>query len=238
MSNSKPYNNLDPQEYSKMYETIPKEIYMKEHWCPLIEKLIEKYCENKKVLDLGCGYGKYTRLIQQYSDNVIGVDISKRWLSYAKTKMSISNLLEADAHNIPLKDESIDIIMCIGLFEYINREIVIREMRRILKRDGFGIYLVPNKYSGRRMVVKLFYKIFKKTYSPKEPSKKEMCNLFQSNNLELLEYKMDDGLIWLPNFIDRLCGNAVYLFIEKLFKTFRYNNPVSDVMLFIVRKKC
>jgi len=150
--------------------------------------------------------------------------------------MDIFNLLEADAHNIPLKDESFDVIVCIGLFEYIDRKIVIKEINRLLKQNGVCIILVPNKYSGRRMVVKLLYKFFKKTYFPNEPSRAEMFNLFKDNSLELLEYKMDDGLIWLPNIIDKLCGKILYLAIENFFRNFQYN-PLSNVMLFIVRKK-
>lgn len=230
----KNYDQVDPEQYERMYETIQREIYMKKHWKPLIERMIEKYCKDKTVLDLGCGTGIYTTIIKKYARNVVGVDLSKRWLNYLKNKKTISNVIRADAHNISFKDESFDAIVTIGLFEYINREIVIKEMNRILKPDGFCIVSVPNKYSARRMVGKLIYNVFRKKYYLNEPPKEEMFKLFENNGFELIEYKMDDGLIWLPNFLDRLFGVKIYCFIEKFFRVFG-ESPFSNVMLFVVK---
>jgi len=42
------YDKLDPEEYNKRYHMIPKEIYMEEHWNPLIEKIIENTVKIEK----------------------------------------------------------------------------------------------------------------------------------------------------------------------------------------------
>ena len=230
------YDKVNPEKYEKMYEVIPRENYMREHWKPLIEKTIEGYCKNRNVLDLGCGTGVYTRTIKRYTDNILGLDLSKRWLNYAKNKRGISNLIRADAHNIPLKNESFDVIVTIGLFEYINRRIVIKEINRILKQDGFCILSVPNKYSASRMVGKLICKVFGRKRDPNEPSKKEVLRLFRDNGFRLIEYRMNDGLIWLPDFLDRLFGRRVYCLFENFFRIFG-ENPFSNVMVFVMRKR-
>ena len=49
----KDYNGINPEEYQKMYELIPRESYMQKHWMPIIEDSIKKYCKGKNVLDLG-----------------------------------------------------------------------------------------------------------------------------------------------------------------------------------------
>jgi len=232
------YDRIDPEQYKRMYDLIPREIYMKKHWRPLIEKRIEKYCKDKNVLDLGCGYGRYTTIIKKYASNVIGLDISRRWLNYLKNEKGISNIIRADAHNIPLKNETFDVIVSIGLFEYINRKIVIKEMNRILKPTGLCIISVPNKYSAGRIVGKLICKVFRGEYSPNEPSRKEMLKLFEDNGFELIEYRMDDGLIWLPDSdsLGQLFGKRIYHLIESFFKIFG-RNPFSNVMLFIAKKR-
>jgi len=234
----KDYDKIDPEQYEKMYDMTPREIYMKEHWRPLIEEAIEKYCKDKNVLDLGCGTGVYTTIIKKYADNVLGLDISKRWLNYLKLKdkKDNSNIIRANAHNIPLKNKSFDVILTIGLFEYINREIVIKEMNRILKSGGFCIVSVPNKYSAGRSVGKLICKVFRRESYTNEPSKKEMLKLFENNGFELIEYRMDDGLIWLPDFLDRSFGKRIYHLIESFLKIFG-RNPFSNVMLFIAKKR-
>jgi ubiquinone/menaquinone biosynthesis C-methylase UbiE len=181
------YDKVDPEQYEKMYDLIPREIYMKEHRRSLIKKAIEKYCKDKNILDLDCGTGIYTTIIKKYADNVLGLDISKRWLNYLKNKKSISNIMKADAHNIPLKKELFDVILTISLFEYIHREIVIKEMNRILKSGGFCIVLVPNKYSAHRQADRIFCNVFKRKYYPNEPSKKEMLKLFENIEFKLIE---------------------------------------------------
>ena len=220
------YNKIDPEEYQEGYEVIPRENYMKEHWRPLIRDVIKRYCEGKSVLDLGCGYGEYIGTISKYTDNAVGLDISERWLNYAKQKYPNLKFILSDAHKTPLQSGLFDVVVTIGLFEYINREAVIKEIRRVLKFNGICIISVPNKYSMFRLVGKLFCKIFRKEYHTNEPSKKDMFKLFVENKFNLLEYVMDDGLIWLPNFIDRLCGKKIYLFVEKISKIlgiFNYN---------------
>ncbi len=46
---------------------------------------------------------------------------------------------------------------------------------------------------------------------------------------------MDDGLVWLPEILDRSIGKKVYVFMEKLLKP-AGRNPFSNIMLFVCRK--
>lgn len=71
------YDDIDPVEYDKSYTVVPREMYLKEYWLPLLEDAIGRYCKDKYVLDLGCGYGIYARMISKYTDNITGIDISK-----------------------------------------------------------------------------------------------------------------------------------------------------------------
>lgn len=232
---SRNYNEISPEEYIEMYRTVPREIYMKKHWEPLIEDAVNRYCKDKYVLDLGCGYGRYTKLISKYTDKIIGLDISQRWLDYAKKQCPHIKFILADAHKIPLEDNTFDAIVSIGLFEYVERNAVIKEMRRVLKNDGLCIISVPNKYSLCRMPNKTIYKILKKKYHPNEPSKREMLGLFQDNRFKIVEYKMNDGLIYLPDFFNKIIGMITYSSVEKFFSLFG-ENPFSNAMLFVSRK--
>ena len=229
------YDIKDPREYGEMYWNKPREIYMRKHWRHLVYRVIRKYCKNKNVLDLGCGIGTYTQYAKRWSKLCLGLDLSRRWLKYAKSKASDLDLICADAHNIPLRDRSLDIVVSVGLLEYVERVIVIREMKRILTHGGKLIVSVPNKYSAYRYPAKLFCKLFRKEYIPKEPSMREMLDLFQINGFSLIGCKMDDGLIWLPDFLDKWLGQKIYLLLEKLFRVFGYN-PFSNIMLFVLEK--
>jgi ubiquinone/menaquinone biosynthesis C-methylase UbiE len=156
-------------------------------------------------------------------------------LEYAKKQHPNLEFAIADAHHIPLENESIDTVLCVGLFEYIERPVVLEEIKRVLKPGGIGIILCPNKFSAARAKDKLYYKIVKKSYQGKEPSYGEMLRLFKQKKLSIIASKMDDGLVWMPGFLDRLVGRWAYLLVERIFKIFG-RNPFSNEMLFVIRK--
>ena len=232
----KNYDKIDPEQYEARHEKSRREGYLRDHWRPLIAAMISQYCKDKTVVDLGCGAGAYTTIIAKYSNRVLGLDISMVMLSYAKNKHANLNLALADAHHIPLKTESMEIVVCIGLFEYIERTTVLEEINRVLNRDSICIIQCPNKFSAVRVPTKLILRVLGRQYLAKEPSYGEMLRLFKQNGLKVIESRMDDGLIWLPDFIDRLTGRRIYLLIEKIFSLFG-RNPFSNVMLFVGRKR-
>jgi SAM-dependent methyltransferase len=229
------YDNLDPEQYEARYKIIPREKYLKEHWFPLMIAALSEYCKNKIVLDLGCGTGTYGALISEDAVYVVGVDISGRMLDYAKKRGSKLSLVLADAHFVPLKSHIIDTVVCIGLFEYVERRKVLEEIGRVLKLGGICIIQCPNKYSAARMPYKMVYRVLGKKYRCEEPSYKEMLKLFKRNDFKVLNFRMDDGLIWLPNFLDKLIGRKIYLFFEEFFRFFG-RNPSSNIMLFVAKK--
>ena len=230
------YNEVDPEQYDTRHERKPSERYDHDHWRPLIESAISRYCENKLVLDLGCGTGAYTKSIAQHANLALGLDISKRMLTYAKeTKYGSFSLALADVHHIPLKAKSIDAVVSIGLFECVERVTALEEINRVLKPQGICIIGCANKYSAWGMVLKIACKVFGREWAWKEPSYREMLMLLKQKGFEVMEFKMDDGLIWLPDFLDRLVGRRIYLSIEKLFRIVG-KNPFSSGLLFVGRK--
>jgi SAM-dependent methyltransferase len=229
------YDEIDPDEYEKRYDLIPRENYMKVHWRPAIEECVRRYCRKKEVLDLGCGYGRYTIPIKECCSSVFGLDISQRWLNYLRRENNVLDVVRADAHNIPFRDESFDVVVSIGLFEYVKRSVVLREISRVLKADGYCIISVPNRRSAIRMTSRLISRIVGAKYPADEPTRREMLNLFSENRFMSVEERMDDGLIWLPDFADKAFGKAIYKFVERIFRPLG-KNPFSNNMLYIIRK--
>jgi len=96
------------------------------------------------VLDLACGPGLYARSFAQGSParNVVGLDLSWPMLRYASRKagrLGIENIafLHGDAHQLPLRDASVDVANCCGamhIFGEIGR--VLGELHRVIKPNG------------------------------------------------------------------------------------------------------
>ena len=103
--------------------------------------------KNIHVLDLACGQGYFSRLIREAGANVVGVDISRELIAYAKQKAGERGIQYevSPAHKLPfLKSGSIDLVVCVLAFQNIeNLADVMKELTRVLSPKG-KIVLVLN----------------------------------------------------------------------------------------------
>ncbi|NQE46661.1 Ubiquinone/menaquinone biosynthesis C-methyltransferase UbiE [ANME-1 cluster archaeon GoMg2] len=79
----------------------------------LIKKLRIK--EGAKVLDLGCGTGFYTHILDLAGMDVIGLDYSKEGVYKANETFKELEFVIADANRIPFKYNTFDLIFVKGL---------------------------------------------------------------------------------------------------------------------------
>ena len=96
--------------------------------------------QGMNVLDVGCGTGSDLKLYHQAGCNVHGVDLSPAMLKVARRKFGKSADLQlCDAADMPFEDEFFDLVLStytLHEMHYDHRSVVIREMIRVLKRDG------------------------------------------------------------------------------------------------------
>ena len=96
-----------------------------------------------RLLDAGCGSGKYSIPLQMRGFDVIGVDVSSCALEMA-VKGSVCRELDikfvaADICYLPFPSSSFDVIWCYGVLQHLlsaERELAISEFRRLLRRNG------------------------------------------------------------------------------------------------------
>ena len=101
------------------------------------------------ILDLGCGTGRMMEYMADDFNNVIGVDVSGEMIRQAYDRLQgITNieLMENDGENIPVKEDSVDIVFSYLVFQHIkDREMVennFKEVMRILKQKGLFKVLI------------------------------------------------------------------------------------------------
>ena len=108
-------------------------------WLGLISKF-SKAPENAKVLDLGCGTGRFTLpMVSRLQFRVTGADASKEMLAKAKEK-DAAGLVKwdyQDAECLTYRNESFDVVFVSHLLHHVNSPSrVIRECERILSASG------------------------------------------------------------------------------------------------------
>ncbi|RKZ31386.1 hypothetical protein DRQ36_02295 [bacterium] len=97
------------------------------------------------VLDLGCGDGKYgaIREISVRPKILIGLDNDEGLI---KENSYLAYRVLGDAHNLPFRQNSFDLIITREVFEHIeNPDTVLFEAARVLKANGKMIIQTPNK---------------------------------------------------------------------------------------------
>jgi ubiquinone/menaquinone biosynthesis C-methylase UbiE len=164
------YELLQRQVYSHlvhdMYASVRKEVSQ------LITSFMPK---GKLVLELGCGIGHELHEISKtYSfEHYLGIDSSMRFLKSAQklfvdgekvtfdlgrygldeqdfqfTANSSLNFCLADAEDLPLKNDSADLLMHYFLFDRVsNPEVLIKEISRVLRPGGVCICATPFNFS-------------------------------------------------------------------------------------------
>ena len=108
--------------------------------------------KGKVVLDIACGEGYGTALMAKEAKSVLGVDISSECITNAKQKYTAQNtnirFIEGDIENIPVKDQSIDVVVSFETIEHVSAEgqqTFLKEVKRVLTKGGCLLISTPDK---------------------------------------------------------------------------------------------
>jgi len=153
--------------------------------------------KNKKALDLGTGTGRFAFLLADKAQKVVGIDNSVKMIAVAKSKLKKINkknvsFQEMDAENLAFKENSFDIVLAIGLFEYIkNLSPFLTEIKRVLKENGCLIFTILNKnWFWKRKSGKNQY-----GYSLAEHDLARIKKVLQALNFQLINFQ---GVFFIP----------------------------------------
>ena len=102
----------------------------------------------KDVLDLACGEGYGSFLMSKTARSVTGIDISDEAVRHASRNYKRSNLKfgRGSASALEVPDASFDVVVSFETIEHLaEQEEMIKEIRRVLRPDGFLIISSPNR---------------------------------------------------------------------------------------------
>jgi SAM-dependent methyltransferase len=103
-----------------------------------------------RVLELGCGAGTYVRLLAKRGHPTVGLDYSVPSLARARgaDPGAPGRYLAGDAYALPFRSESFDGLVCIGVFQAIERpDLALGEIARVLAPGGRLIVETLNPWS-------------------------------------------------------------------------------------------
>lgn len=110
-----------------------------------------EFVKGKKVLDLGCGSGYGSKILDEAgAEKVVGVDVSKETIKYAKSKYRSRHLTYklGNATDLIFKNDSFDMVVCFELLEHVsNDNKLIKEIKRVTSKKGLCLISTPNKFT-------------------------------------------------------------------------------------------
>lgn len=97
-----------------------------------------------RILDIGCGDGSFIIKFKKHCEP-FGVDISQNAIKMAKEAGIEAFELDVSSQRLPFQDEYFDIIYMGDVIEHLtNPDLAIKEVTRVLKRNGFLVLSTPN----------------------------------------------------------------------------------------------
>lgn len=137
-------------------------------------KPLDSRFKTGRLLDAGCGGGKFALPLRMRGFDVVAIDVSPGALKIAGERSRNRKLdigfLAANVYQIPFSDSSFDVIWCYGVLGHLllkEREYAIHEFRRILRKNGLlfievfgeddmrygGVEVEPNTFSRKNGIV-------------------------------------------------------------------------------------
>ncbi len=100
-----------------------------------------------KLLDIGCGGGMLTESLPYYypHTSIYGCDVSATAIKYAK-KMGSGSVTYGVIKNkkLPFQNNFFDVCICFDVLEHVpNVDFFLKEVKRVLKKDGSFFVIVP-----------------------------------------------------------------------------------------------
>lgn len=134
--------------FAEEYIAMRKDMFRKQVNAefPSMLQLLGKI-KNKKLLDLGCGFGEYAKVYASKGAIVTALDNSQKEIEYAQ-KLNIPNvrfMVTDISRKFPFDNNSFDIITSSLVFDHLLKlKPLFKECHRILKHRGIMIFSITN----------------------------------------------------------------------------------------------
>jgi len=107
--------------------------------------LVADATSGERVLDLGCGAGRFVGALRDAGADPVGVEIAEAALERARRNVPGADLrlVEPDG-SLPLEHASVDLVWCSEVLEHVaDTDSLLLEVRRVLKKGGRLLVTVP-----------------------------------------------------------------------------------------------
>jgi len=185
--------------------------------------------KNKKILDIGCGYGGFLKYsVENGVLEASGIEISKDDLKTARRYLKKDNVIlkEGTALNLPFPNDYFDTVVSFEVLEHIpmNKEDkMFSEIYRVLKKKGVLYLTTPFDSFFSKYFDPAYYLIGHRHYS-----KKQIQSFADNNKLKIIKLRTI-GTFWEFINLYNLYFSKWVLRREKIFENFIISKVLEDL---------
>ena len=101
---------------------------------------------NKRVLEIGCGTGLFTKEIAMTDNEITAIDISEDLIAIARNRSNTGNVtfLVENAYETQFENENFDVIVGSSSLHHLDMSRALSEIYRLLKYGGELMFTEPN----------------------------------------------------------------------------------------------
>ncbi len=133
-------------------EYLKAKVSLKRRYAYFVEYLDKKFnLKDKKILDLGCGFGQHSFSLCEKKARVFSLDIEKEFVHIVNLKKRIHKdskdifCIAGNGFYLPFKNCVFDGVICTHTIEHIKEPLkFLKEIYRVLKNNGFLYLTLPN----------------------------------------------------------------------------------------------
>ncbi len=127
-----------------LWENLKRLPYFRSFLRAVESRFYEDISLKEPVLDVGCGDGIFAKIT--FAEKItVGFDPSLQSLCEPANRKAYDSILQAEGAFIPFADGSFSTVISNSVLEHIpDLDVVIPEIRRVLKPGGLFVFCVPN----------------------------------------------------------------------------------------------
>lgn len=126
-----------------------------DHGRSLPEGVTPELLAGKRVLDVGCSFGRHLVNFMKHGASAYGLDFQENYLRLSRIfaaweEVPPPHVIRADGQTLPFKSAEFDVVFCRLVINYLDINVTVSEFARVLRRDGTLVLLTETTHSALR----------------------------------------------------------------------------------------
>lgn len=189
-----------PLQFNQLMDRIQKRCFL-----DLLKQIPD--IKDKKVLEVGCGIGRWAEFLTKRGIDYTGIDISPKMVKVAKQRVLNGKFFVSSGETLDFEDETFDLAFSITVLHHIPYEgklKMIKEISRVVKKGGYIITIED-----------ICLEKPKETFNMFPLTLTEWVDSFEGNQCQCLVIKKHKFLMGrflrLTKILPRLTNNKLFL---------------------------